>query len=300
MRIIYCKTITLIILFTISALFTYSQVHVSYLWHLEQPIYWPDKSKSNPYQYQLVSESQNFKQSGQNKYSDNKSHPLNDLEDIFSKADRVAVYQYRTKDAIQSMTTNHPESGAQVSYSGCLIENVNSLAKDSKWGYSNGWENSIKTARSWKTNGGFPRLDLIGFTMHHALSPLADENALRKQLQAHKYLTQQTFGSSPAYSKGYFPAECAFSVRIVKVLSEEGFEWSVIANSHLARTLKDYPLNFGTSGCNIEPPNKADIVDTEGKNRWNGQIDGRGGTFAAPYCYQAHKIKYVDPSRGTE
>jgi|GEM_PF-1389365 len=294
------KSLSLIIIILLFSTNIFSQVHITYLWHLEQPIYWPEKSKSDTYHYQLAAESFSLKQNGQNKYSDGKSHPLNDLEEIFSKADRVAVYQYRTKDAVQSMTSNHPESGAQVSYSGCLIENINSLAKTNKWGYGNGWENSIKTARGWKTNGGFPRLDLMGFSMHHALSPLVDENALRKQLQAHKYLTQQTFGTTTNYSKGYFPAECAFSVRIVKVLNEEGFEWSVVANSHLARTLKDYPLSYGTNGCNIDPPNRADIVSTEGKNWWNGQIDGRGGTFAAPYCYQAHKVKYVDPTTGTE
>lgn len=276
-----------------------AQVHTTYLWHLEQPNYWPEVSQANSFRYQLVKESDALKNSGGNFYSDGQSHPLNDLGSIFSNADRVAVYQYRAKDAVQSLL-GHPEGGAQVNYSGCLIENVNSLAASNQWGYSNGWNNNFTTARGWTTSGGKPRMDITGFSFHHALSPLVSERTLAKQIQAHRHIYASTFGSNPVYSKGYFPAECAFSERIIKVLVQEGFEWSVIANSHLARTLADYPLTFGTSGSNYDPPNKADKVPANGTNWWNGQIDGRGGTYAAPYCYQAHKARYVDPSNGQE
>lgn len=276
-----------------------AQVHTTYLWHMQQPNYWPDQSVWNTYGYQTVRESQSLKMSGGNYYSDGQNHPLNDLENIFNKPDRVAAYQYRPKESVQTLL-GHSEAGAQVNYSGCLIENVNSLASASQWGYYGTWANEFKTARSWTTSGGKPRLDLTGFTFHHALSPLLSEKCLKKQIQAHKEIYNNTFNNSPTYSKGYWPAECSFSERIIKVLVEEGFEWSIIANSHLARTLSDYPLNYGTSGCNIDPPNRADVVSTTGNNWWSGQIDGRGGSFAAPYCYQAHKAKYVDPATGTE
>ena len=272
---------------------TFAQVHTSYLWHLQQPIYWPAQSTFDTLQYQTVYESH------WHKMNSGAAHPENDLYDIFSKADRVAVYQHRAKDAVQSLLS-YPEGGAQVNYSGCLIQNINSLASNSQWGYSNGWENNFVTARGWTTSSNKPRMDIVGFTMHHALSPLLSEEVLRKQIQAHRHIYTETFGISPDYSNGYWPAECAFSERIIKVLVQEGFEWSVIANSHLARTLSDYPLNFGTAGCNLDPPNKADKVPATGTNWWSGQIDGRGGAFAAPYCYQAHKAKYVDPASGTE
>ncbi|GAB4324011.1 MAG: hypothetical protein Kow00127_16700 [Bacteroidales bacterium] len=277
----------------------YSQVHTTYLWHLQQPIYWPEQSQWDPYHYQAVWESQYLKDHNGNWYGDGQQHPLNDLQNIFNKDDRKAVYQYRTKDAVQSLL-GFPEAGAQVNYSGCLIENVNSLAGAGQWGYSNGWENNFITARNWTTSGGNPRMDIVGFTFHHALSPLLSERVLKKEIQAHRYIYNQTFGTSPYYSKGYWPAECSFSERIIGVLVEEGFEWSVIANSHLARTLADYPLNFGTAGCNIDPPNGADVTSFTGNNWWSGQIDGRGGTFAAPFCYQAHKAKYVNPETGLE
>lgn len=272
----------------------FAQVHTSYLWHLEQPIYWSETSVWNPNQYQKAWESQYLKWNNGNWYSDGQQHPLNNIEEIFGNEDRKAVYQYRAKDAVQSLL-GLPDAGAQVNYSGCLMENVNSLAEAGQMGYSSSWKNNYVTARSWTTSGGKPRMDITAFTKDHALSPLLSDKMLRRQIQAHRFLYQQNFGSNPNYSKGYWPAECAFSERNIKALVEEGIEWSVIANSHLARTLSDYPLNYGTAGCNIDPPNQADIIPTEGINWWSGQIDGRGGTFAAPYCYQAHKAQYIDP-----
>jgi len=245
----------------------------------------------------MVRESQSLKSSGGNVYSDGIAHPLNDLQEIFSKADRVAAYQHRCKDAVQTLMS-YPEGGAQVNYSGCLIENINSLAANGQWGYSNGWENNFVTARGWQTSGGNPRMDLTAFTFHHVLGPLVSDNILRKEIQAHRHIYEQTFGNNPTYSKGFWPAECSFSERMIKVLVEEGLEWTIVANSHLARTLQDYPVSFGTSGTNISPPNRSDILPTNGNNWWNGQIDGRGGTFAAPYCYQAHNAQYIDPTTG--
>ena len=290
------KLYTLVLLAIISTV-TFGQVHTTYLWHLQQPTYWPGQSLWEPSQYQDARESHYLKTNGGNIYSDGQAHPLNDLEDIFSKDDRTAVYQYRTKEAVETLL-GFADAGAQVNYSGCLIENINSLAAANQWGYSPGWQSNFQTARGWQTSGGHPRMDIVGFTFHHAIAPLISDRVLAKEIQAHRYIYQQNFGSSPDYSNGFWPAECSFSERIIKVLDEEGFEWSVIANSHLARTLSDYPLSFGTSGCNIDPPNAADMVSTIGSNWWSGQIDGRGGTFAAPYCYQAHKAQYVDPETG--
>lgn len=156
-----------------------SQVHTTYLWHLQQPIYWSEQSQWDSYHYQAVWESQWLKDNNGNWYPDGQQHPLNNLEEIFNKDDRKAVYQYRTKDAVQFLL-GHSEAGAQVSYSGCLIENVNSLAQAGQWGYSNGWQNNFITARNWQTSGGNPRMDLVGFTMHHTLSPLLSNKVLRK------------------------------------------------------------------------------------------------------------------------
>lgn len=294
-KIFSMKNIFITLLFCFSILIT-AQVHTSYLWHMHQPTYWGEVSQSDPNRYQMVKESQDLKLSGQNTYADGLAHPLNNLEEIFALPDRINAYQYQPKNAVQSIS-GLPKAGAQMTYGGSLIENINSLAAINQWGYVSNWKSNINTAHSWQTSGGKPRLDVMGFTMHHTLSPLCSDEVLRKEIQAHKYYQTQQFGY---YSNGYWPAEAAFSENIIKVLLEEGFLWTVIANSHLARTLNDYPLTFGTNGCNIDPPNKADKVSTNGVNWHNGQIDGRGGQFAAPYCFTPHKAKYVDPETGTE
>lgn len=291
------KIIKLFLLFLIIGISANAQVHTTYLWHLQQPIYWPE-SQTGSYHYQTVQQSQSIKDGGGNTYGTGVSHPTNNLPEIFGNDDRKNIYQHGARNSVQQLL-GYPDAGAQVNYSGCLIENVNSLADAGWWGYYDGWEQNYVEARGWQTSAGYPRLDVVGFTFHHAIGPLITERAFRKELQAHRHIYGNTFGSSPDYTKGYWPAECCFSERNIKVLVEEGFEWSVVANSHLSRTLSDYPLHYGTNGCNISPPNPADIVPTTGNNWWNGQIDGRGGEFAAPYCYQVHKAQYIDPATGT-
>lgn len=137
-----------------------SQVHTTYLWHLEQPIYWPEQSQWEPNHMQYAWESQWLKWNNGNWYNDGKQHPLNNIQEIFSNEDRKAVYQYRAKDAVQSLL-GYPEAGAQVNYSGCLIYNVNSLASAGQWGYSNGWQNNFITARGWTTTGENPAWILL-------------------------------------------------------------------------------------------------------------------------------------------
>lgn len=104
-----------------------------------------------------------------------------DLDSIFQTPDRVAVYQYRAADSIDSCK-NAPNMGAQVSYSGCLIENVNSLADNNYNGglYIKNWNATYARERLKKTSGGFPKMDLVSFTYHHTLAPLIEKNALEK------------------------------------------------------------------------------------------------------------------------
>lgn len=50
---------------------------------------------------------------------------------------------------------------AQVSFSGCLIENINSLAAANHDGYAPGWNAKYAATRLQTTTGGFPKLDLV-------------------------------------------------------------------------------------------------------------------------------------------
>lgn len=270
------------------------KIYTTYLWHMDQPVYWADKSADKPDSKQYVEESHRLKMSGGNRYPGSTvAHPTNNLEEIFSKADRVNAYQSSPRDAINSIKSL-TDAGAQLSISAGLMENVQSLGAKNQWGYSAGWMNPYKEAISWKTSGGFPRLDIVNFTWDHALSPLVSARTLKKQIQAHQYTNLKYYGTT---SKGYWPAEAAFSERIIQTLVECGIEWSVVPNSKLARTLSDYEHPFNING-NVDAPNRADQVPTAGVNWFDATIDGRGNRLAVPYAYQAHKAQYVNPETG--
>ena len=65
------KKAVLIFCYLILSITFYAQVHTTYLWHLQQPIYWPEAGQTNPYHYQTVKESNDIKNSGGNQYSRN-------------------------------------------------------------------------------------------------------------------------------------------------------------------------------------------------------------------------------------
>ena len=264
-------------------------LHTTYHWHLQQPIYWPIP-RAEDVHYEVAYDSATRKEGGA-------LHPLNDLEEIFSKDDRRAVYQYRIRDAIAAIA--QPDGGAQVSYSGCLVENVSSLADHWKYGYSPGWEDSFQEARGWQTSGGRPKLDVVLFPFHHALSPLVDPAALRKEIQIYKTIYAPTWGNSPARSTGFFPPELAFSERMIPTLVAEGVEWCFVSNSHLSRACQNFPVTYGTGGEMCDPPNPADQTNPAQSDWFSEQIDrGCSPTNALPFAYQLHRSRYVDPTTG--
>ena len=267
-------------------------VHTTYHWHLQQPIYWPDRIGALPNSYEKAYDSALRKEQGE-------EHPENNLEEIFGKDDRIAVYQYRVRDAIA--TIEQPDGGAQTSYGGCLWENVESLASHWKYGYYPGWQHSLREARSWTTSGGRPKLDLVVFPFHHCLAPLVDASTLRKEIQLYKALYPNAWGGSPGISSGFFPPELAFSERIIPVLAEEGISWTFVANSHLSRACAGFPLVLGSAGEMCDPPNRAGRLNPAQDNWFAEYIDrGCTPTNAYPFAYQAHHARRVDPYTGEE
>lgn len=136
-------------------------------------------------------------------------------------------------------------SFTHVIYPGCLIENINSLALNNWQGssYAQGWNATYTKERGVKTSGGFPRLDLVSFTYHHVLAPLADRNAVTKEIEIHRVMHEKTWGNSPPYSKGFFPAEMSFSERLIPILVSQGLEWVIVADNHISRACAGYPYS---------------------------------------------------------
>ena len=265
----------------------FAQVYTTYHWHMQQPIYWPEISSWDANTYQKAYESM----------IGGGAHPENDLDSIFGWADRVAAYQYRVRDSIG--TIQQANGGAQISYSGCLVENVDSLATAGALGYAAGWESANQQARNWLTSDGFRKLDIVIFTYHHALGPLVDPEALRKEIQIYKALYPDIWGSG--LSVGFFPAELSFSERMIPVLVQEGIEWVFVPNNHLSRACENFPLALGTGGEMCDPPNQADVQNPAQSN-WFSKTIQRGctPTNAYPFAYQPHKAKSVDPETGQE
>lgn len=269
-------------------------VHFTYLWHMEQPIYWPDRRGDGPWRYERLWQSLQQKNAGA-------EHPENNIFEIFSKPDRVAAYQYRPRETVSSISYL-PEAGAQVSYSGGLIANLQSLAEaGGQLGYSSDPFADYRVARGWQTAGGVgvPRLDVVRFAFHHPLLPLCDDELIRKELALYHEVYAQAWGSGAPMSTGFFPSEMAFSTRLVPLLQDAGIEWSFVSAEKISRAFEDFPVQLGSGGINTDPPNRADQLNGTAGDYVRTSIS-RGVTpaEAAPQGLTPQRVRYVDPETG--
>jgi hypothetical protein len=278
-----------------------TSVHTTWLWHLHQPIYWPDHRAGNTNHYENAWDTIQQQDAG-------RPHPAPEvLSTIFGESDRVAAYQSGPKNSIGNNLLGYANAGAQVSFSGALIENVQSLAAvgwDGGHGsYNSGWNSANQTARGWTTSGGKPRMDLVNFTYHHALAPLLSDETLEMELRLQQRQMDIFWGTSPAGSKGYFPAETCFSERLIPILKKVGINWSVIANTHLARACADFPVATGSGGEMCDLPNLADQLNpAQGAGNYQRMSIDRGCSpiQVMPFGFQLHYARYVDPDTGAE
>ena len=248
-------------------------IEFGFLWHMHQPIYTP----------------------GQNILQTDASNRFSfSIQDVHNQ--RTGPYTTWPRDAI-GKGLGQPNLGAQVSFSGSLIENLNTLENAGNGNFNN-WEGAYQQARGWNTAEGNPRLDLVNFNYHHALSPLLDTRDLRMQIQLHKHIVDQQFGGAPAdQSRGYFPAETAFSTRMIPALKAEGIDWTLFDSIHLERAIENYPH---TNSSNLYAPNRADQINPAIPDEQWVQLNGvwAPSKVAAPVAYRPHMAQYVDPNTG--
>ncbi len=261
-------------------------VHTTYLWHMHQPIYWPDRSTWTPVRYETAYETITL------------GHSESDVFAIFDKEDRVHDYQDYPRTAV-SMILDLPDAGAQVSFAAALIENVTGLA-DAGWNggrYAPDWYADYRTARSWTTSGGRPRLDQVLVAAHHPIAPLMDENALRRDIEVAKAAYAQAWGDTN-FTGGYFPAETCFSERMIPVLAGMGIDWVIVADIHISRACADYPYAAHEDNC--DPPNPADRLNPP-QGYYDAISISRGVTVKTPppFGFRPHRARYVDPATGT-
>jgi hypothetical protein len=252
---------------------------------MHQPIYWPDESTWTPGRYELAYETITL------------GHSESDVYAIFDKDDRVGDYQWYPRDAVASML-DLPEAGAQVSFAGTLIENLTSLG-EAGWNggrYAPDWYRFYREANGWNNSAGQPRLEPLIVGFHHGIYPLVPEAALRMELACAKTIYDDAWGNTDV-SLGFFPAEMAFSERMIPALVEAGIAWVVVPDLHIARACADYPFEATEDLC--DPPNPADQTNPA-QGTYTHHFISRGVTLKIPYPYgfQPHWAEYVDPATG--
>jgi hypothetical protein len=286
--------------------FAQGQVYVSRFWHNHQPIYWPEWNGNGAQTSRVQYAWDSLVLQPNQTYGTGSGHPDTDLAGVFGLDDRKAAYQGRPRDSLASCPN---ESGFALSYTGSLIDNVRNLAANNQLGYGSGWWDGNRQAKSWTTPLGSRRLDLVGFNYHHSLGPLLPKSVFRKELEIFKQAWWKAWsGSSDLsdHSRGYFPTEMAFSESMIDVLADEGYQWSIVASHHLSRTCPTYFNQFDLAANNYNifssPPNKSDLLGPSPTNGWwYGQPNpGNAAWNVAPFAYQLHRAKYVDPNTGAE
>ncbi|MEQ8210737.1 MAG: carbohydrate-binding protein [Lacipirellulaceae bacterium] len=252
-------------------------IQVGFLWHMHQPIYFPGETLTQ---------------------TDAAGHFSFSPVDVHNQ--RQGPYTSWPLNAIQA-GSHLPNLGASVSFSGSLIQNLNQLeATGANGGSWSQWESSYNQAQSLTTAEGNPRLDLIGFGHHHPLGPLLDTRDLRMQIRLHKYTYEQTWGNDVPYSKGYFPAETAFSSRMIPALVAEGIEWTLYDNIHLDRATQNYPH---TNASNLYAPNRADQINPDPTTNGGAWVQLNNlwapSQVSAPFSYRPHHVQHIDPNTGS-
>jgi len=284
-------------------------VHVSRFWHNHQPLYWPEwNSNGSQNQRGQYAWDSIVLKPGQNYGGlSPKQHPENNLTDIFGLDDRKNAYQSGPRNSLANVDSR---GGFGVSYSGSLIDNVRQLGAGGQLGYQGNWNAGYREARGWKTPSGSTRMDMLGFTYHHSLGPLLPKSVFRKEIQAFKHAWWKAWGGSEDlsdHSKGFFPTEMGYSRHLIDVLVDEGFEWTLVASHHISRTSPSYNDKADPEGnFNIKssPPNRADQISPRFDNAsqwWFGEPNpGNAAWNVAPFAYQLHRVKYVNPETGEE
>lgn len=279
-----------------------NNVKVSRFWHNHQPLYWPEWN-SNPQNKRVQFAWDSIVLKPGQIYDSSRQHPENDLNAIFGVDDRKKAYQDGPRNSVAGVN----QGGYAMSYSGSLMNNVWSLGANNQLGYGGNWWNGNREARTWTASDGGRKLDLVGFTYHHSLGAVLPKSVFRKEIQIFHEAAYKAWntGGITNRSKGFFPTEMAFSRHMIDVLVDEGYEWAIVASHHLSRTSPTYNDKANPQGSyNIfsSPPNKADQIGPTSSTGWwfgTGNV-GETAWNLAPFAYQLHKAKYVNPETGAE
>lgn len=286
------------------------KVAATHLYHMHMPNFWPYYDVDS-YEQLPIGERIAYKLDGdivlwQDQGLKLPYVPHDNLRAYYDHDAKQQGYTHRPPNKIRENNRNWRKSGAQITFSGALMTNVQNLA-DRGVHFWQGWANDYRDVyHNLKTENGYRALDLVYFTYHHSMGPLIGPEYFEKELRMHEYICRSSFFMGPDFkaSKGFFPTELGFSERLIPTLRKLGIEWSFVSNAHLSRTLKDYP-NMDLSHTNdlISPPNPAYMVNEFPAGRWYTEPifnQNREVVNKYPFAALPHWAKYVDPVTGKE
>ena len=146
-------------------------IYIAFQWHMHQPVYWPGETV---------------------KQTIDANHMSYNLLDVFTS--RTGPYTTYAPGAVNKLT-GFDHAGAQVSFSGSLIEDLNVLESNGM-AFSN-WKQNWNGMTSKKTSLGNQRMDMVGFGYYHPLMPLIDSSEIAYQIQKHKSAFVANFPGLP-------------------------------------------------------------------------------------------------------
>ena len=260
----------ILVALSVSAAAQKPPIYIAFQWHMHQPVYWPGEMVKQTIDAHRMS------------YN---------LLDVFTS--RTGPYTTYAPGAVNKLT-GFEHAGAQVSFSGSLMEDLNVLEANGM-AFAN-WKQNWNAMTSKKTSPGNQRLDMVGFGYYHPLMPLLDSMDIGYHIEKHKDAFAANFPGLP-YSKGFFPPECAFEEQMIPSLVKQGIEWVMVDNAHIDRTSVglSYEKNFS-----IVEPNKADQLNADPGDwvKLNGLY--APGKISGGWGHRPHWMKYVDPNTGKE
>ena len=250
-------------------------IYISFLWHMHQPIYWP---------YESIVDTEARGVYGFSLYT---------VHD-----DRVGPYTDWPIDAVETgmgASGNVGDHfGAQVSFSGSLMENLDNLKDDGDLNFAT-WESRWISGRGYSTTLGHPRVEMVAFGHHHPIMPLIDPDAVSRQIANHQEIFCDNFGCTIPYSRGLFPPENAFGPEAIPGVLAGGVEWVMVDNIHLQRACLGYPWS---SGGDVLEPNTADQINPD-PGDWLSLTGLWAPTpVSGQWSYQPHWAEHVDPATG--
>lgn len=291
-----------------------AKIAATHIYHNHMPNFWPyydtstyaSTSVGSPIRYTYDGQVYQLKLNPPANYTyflaNGNPMPHDDLQQYYSANAKQEAYNNWPYLTARANSESHPLSQTQVTMSAAVINNVQSFAELGLLNFKPGWADGWKsTVGSLKTTNGFNALEPIHFTGHHSMGPLVGPDYFLKDLIFQNVTLQQDYflGDKFKSSKGFFPTELGFSIRLIPTLRKLGIEWSVVGNNHFSRTLRDYPyLDQPAYDTMVSPPNRADLQNTFEEGEWveAGMAHEQQLIINKfPFASIPHYVQYVNP-----